>query len=366
MVRLLCLAICLTLALAEYRRYDGYQVLKLDVKNDRDLEIVGKLENDIELDFWKYPSDLMVPPGKMDGITSYLNNNGIMYNVMMENVQDVLDANAPAQAPGINVIDQWIKDMATAYPLIADVVYIGESYELRPMRALKLGVNADASAIWFEGGLHAREWIAPVTVMYIAEQLAKEYDTDLTFLNTFEFYFLPTINPDGYAFTWTDVSASSSTDPCSQEYRGDFPESEVEIAKTTDFITLASASQRFTMFIDFHSYGLMWMCPWAYTTELPPDYDDQCNCAEAGAMAIEAYSGTQYLYGNHLKLVSGAAYDWAYGGPVNIKYSYAIELPDRENGFLVPAEDIIPIGEETYRGVKASINCIVNTEPYVP
>ena len=28
-------------------------------------------------------------------------------------------------------------------------------------------------------------------------------------------------------------------------------------------------------FIDFHSFSQMWMSPWAFTTEFPPDYNRQ-------------------------------------------------------------------------------------------
>lgn len=38
----------------------------------------------------------------------------------------------------------------------------------------------------------------------------------------------------------------------------------------------------------------------------------------------------------------------------NIKYSYTVELPDRGlNGFLLPANEIIPVGKETFAGIKA-------------
>ena len=53
---------------------------------------------------------------------------------------------------------------------------------------------------------HAREWISPMTVMYIAERLASTYETDprvRAILDRAEFIFVPVVNTDGYVYTWT-------------------------------------------------------------------------------------------------------------------------------------------------------------------
>merc|ERR1711988_905823 len=100
--------------------------------------------------------------------------------------------------------------------------------------------------IWINGGQHAREWIAPAAVMYMTEQLVKDYKTgeklerlekskDLgesdewlmknkvpkdfgeslesgvraraqhvkKMLDKFEFVVAPVINPDGYEYSFT-------------------------------------------------------------------------------------------------------------------------------------------------------------------
>jgi len=31
---------------------------------------------------------------------------------------------------------------------------------------------------------------------------------------------------------------------------------------------------RVKCYISFHSYGQLWLIPWGYTTERPPDYDE--------------------------------------------------------------------------------------------
>ena len=49
---------------------------------------------------------------------------------------------------------------------------------------------------------------------------------------------------------------------------------------------------------------------------------------------------------------SGGSKDYTYGA-LNIKYSFALELRDRGRyGFLLPANQIVPTGMETFEGIK--------------
>ena len=58
--------------------------------------------------------------------------------------------------------------------------------------------------------MHAREWIAPPTVMYIVEELLKGYKEDYNtteILDNFTIYAMPMVNPDGYEYSRTVVSS---------------------------------------------------------------------------------------------------------------------------------------------------------------
>lgn len=69
--------------------------------------------------------------------------------------------------------------------------------------------GSNKSAIWIDSGIHAREWVAPATSLYMIEQLMKGYDTDpemRQLVDTFDWYIFPVMNPDGYKYTWTVVS----------------------------------------------------------------------------------------------------------------------------------------------------------------
>lgn len=54
-------------------------------------------------------------------------------------------------------------------------------------------------------------------------------------------------------------------------------------------------------------------------------------------------------------VATGGSVDWTYD-TAKILYSYAIELRDQgQYGFLLPPEQIIPSGIETFEGLKALI-----------
>lgn len=61
-----------------------------------------------------------------------------------------------------------------------------------------------------------------------------------------------------------------------------------------------------------------------------------------------------YYYLIYFKdVASGNSVDWAYDA-AKIIYSYAVELRDQgQYGFLLPPEQIIPSGLETFAGLKA-------------
>ena len=63
---------------------------------------------------------------------------------------------------------------------------IGQSYEGTDMRVLKVCRDAtgcgNKPAMWFDGGIHAREWVSPAVATYMAMELIENDDAhpDLT------------------------------------------------------------------------------------------------------------------------------------------------------------------------------------------
>lgn len=84
------------------------------------------------------------------------------------------------------------------------LIYIGQSFEDRGMYGVKIssGENKKKPAILIDAGIHAREWIAPTTALYIISQLANSS----SLYEHVDWYILPQINPDGYEYSHTTVS----------------------------------------------------------------------------------------------------------------------------------------------------------------
>ena len=57
---------------------------------------------------------------------------------------------------------------------------IGQSYEGQDMRLLKVCRDAagcgNKPAMWFDGGIHAREWVSPAVATYMAMELIENDD----------------------------------------------------------------------------------------------------------------------------------------------------------------------------------------------
>lgn len=88
---------------------------------------------------------------------------------------------------------------------------IGRTTEGRDIRVVKIGFNVTSESkpiIYLQGGIHAREWIASSTVVYIINSLIQHKDEPETreILTAFDWYIVPNANPDGYEYSHTRVS----------------------------------------------------------------------------------------------------------------------------------------------------------------
>ncbi|KAI8603738.1 hypothetical protein EDD21DRAFT_368218 [Dissophora ornata] len=250
-------------------------------------------------------------------------------------------------------------------------------------------------AIVIHGGQHAREWIGPATVSYIAKELILGYGTSkkiTELVDTFEFVIVPVLNADGYAYTWehnrmwrknrqpTAIpfcpgidpnrnwgymwnNGGSSGNPCSEAYHGPGPFAAKEPKMVADFIT---KKKNVVSYIDFHSYSQLWMTPFGGDcSKIPKDDEDIMEAGLGAAKSLRDVHGTKFAVGSVCNIIyqaSGGSLDWTYaeGG---VKYSYAVELRDTGlHGFLLPEEEILPSGEETFAGFVHLANFIRKRE----
>ncbi|KAI8850012.1 hypothetical protein BC829DRAFT_170918 [Chytridium lagenaria] len=228
------------------------------------------------------------------------------------------------------------------------------------------------------GGIHAREWISPAVVTYIAHHL-----TTSPFRFLYTFHIIPILNVDGYNYSrtvdrfWrknrqrnegsscvgTDINrnfgynwgtAGASSEPCSQTYHGPSSFSSPESKALSTYI---QSLPNVVSYIDFHSYSQLWLFPNTLSCNTPiPDFDLLSRAATLITTSLKSLYGTTYVSGdacNTIYPASGNTIDWTYG-VANVTFSFAVELRDDGTyGFELPQSMIKATGEETVEGLKA-------------
>ena len=53
-------------------------------------------------------------------------------------------------------------------------------------------------------GIHAREWISPAVVTYMMRELTENITGQQELVDGLDWYIVPVVNPDGYAYSWSD------------------------------------------------------------------------------------------------------------------------------------------------------------------
>jgi len=394
--------------------FDGHVVFRLQASEQsqiRSLEILKSAPQ--YFDFWtslstSRPIDIRVHPDKIVETKELFQGLNIKYEVMIDNVQSLIDSQRQAPQKALDLMSddwyqhyhtydeniQWLLNLASTYPNMTELVNVGSTYEGRSLVALRVfspSTTSHKRSIWIDAGIHAREWITTATVNYILGHLLSDYVNDTSvksILDNADIYVLTMFNPDGYVYSWTtdrmwrktrspntgsrcwgtDANrnwdwhwdgSGSSTNPCADDYRGSAPFSEVETKTVSSFLTTIP---NLVGYINFHSYSQLWMYPWGYTYLPTSDKTTLDECAKASVQALENVYGTKYEYGQistTIYIASGNTVDWTYG-ELNAKYSMAVELRDTGRyGFLLPEDQIVPSGIETFAGFKAYAQYVV-------
>jgi hypothetical protein len=375
-------------------RYDGWRVVEVVLNTPEDLERMLALSQH----FWASEPGLgrqvwSVAPEAMPDLA----RSGLAHEVLHENLQELLDREQDwLRQRGGGWYDNYrtlaefndrIDGLAAARPDLATKLYIGDSIEGRPVYGLMITSQAgsDKPALLFDGAQHALEWVSPMTVMYIADELVARYDSDpqvQAVLDQVVLYIVPVANPDGYAHTWStdrtwrknrrdngdgtygvDLNRNwavgwggpgSSDDPSSPIYRGTAPFSEPETANLRDFVL---SHTDIAAHIDFHSYSQLILYPFGYDSIVPPEPDLSFYEALSGFLADVIYDVHAATYvdqpAHEHYLAGGIMSDWVYA-EADIS-SWSIELRPTNSpgyGFLLPPDGIVISGQEIFEAVK--------------
>uniref|UniRef100_A0AAR2J9F0 Carboxypeptidase A1 n=1 Tax=Pygocentrus nattereri TaxID=42514 RepID=A0AAR2J9F0_PYGNA len=372
----------------------------------------------LQLDFWREPIDVSLPVDarvpfhSLQPVRSFLAYNEIHYDIMIADLQDLLDAEQqemtksralqPRSTDDFNYatyhtlseINSFIDALVQENPNLVSKIVIGQSYEGRPLNVLKFSTGANRPGIWIDTGIHSREWVTQASGTWFAKKIATDYGRDAALtaiLDRFDIFLEIVTNPDGFQFTHTSNrmwrktrkpnsgsrcagvdpnrnwdagfgGAGSSSNPCSETYRGTYAHSEPEVKAIVDFVT---SHGNLKAFVSIHSYSQMLLYPYGYTKTPCRDQAELHEVAQRAVAALTSLYGTKYAYGSIINVIyqaSGGTIDWTYDQ--GIKYSYTFELRDTGRyGFILPANQIVPTAQETWQALMVIMDHTKNN-PY--
>jgi hypothetical protein len=108
-------------------------------------------------------------------------------------------------------IGKFVDQLAASHPNLVTIQNIGKTWENRPLRVMEItlgGNNHGKPIVYLQAGIHAREWIATSTGLFLAWSLVSAADAEAgngrvtEMLKQFTFAISSPANPDGYVYTW--------------------------------------------------------------------------------------------------------------------------------------------------------------------
>ncbi|KAF5305811.1 hypothetical protein FQR65_LT07550 [Abscondita terminalis] len=376
-------------------RYDGFKVYRVLPTNSRQLDALSEIEK--SYDFWievgniNHHVDVMVAPDQIKTFEEFITDLNLEKDIIIEDVQYLIEQEQnhtearSSQFTWNNYqtfdrINTWLQSLEEKY---SGVKYIigGKTYENRSIPGVHVSFKCGNRAILLEGGIHAREWIAPSTVTFILNKILTTRNEKIRRLvRKYDWYVFPVVNPDGYDYSykkdrlWKKTRApiahcfgcdinrnwgyrwmegGSSLNPCSNRFAGEKPFSEIETSSFQTFLT--GVVSDLDVYIAFHSYSQQLLIPFGHAggEKLP----NNGLVKRIGLQAVESLAiryGTQYVVGNVVNISyvgSGSSTDWiASSGKVKLVYTFV--LRDLGHfGFILPQYNIIPVGQETFDAV---------------
>jgi predicted deacylase len=279
-------------------------------------------------------------------------------------------------------------------PDIASSIDVGTTLEGRSIRGIEItSPDPEAPVILIDAGQHAREWISMATATCIADELVTHADDPEidSLLSQLTFVIVPVVNPDGFAYTFTDDrfwrknrrdgfgvdtnrnfgvawgGPGASDEPEAGNYHGESAFSEPETAALRD---LAMSYDNLKSHVDLHSFGQLVLFPWGYTEELAPAHDTLSTVASDMTEAMDEVGATYTpLMGTMLYPAAGNATDWFYGELGAYAFTYELrpaEAEEHDLGFVLPAEEIRDVCLEAMAGITVLAEFTIAAAPGEP
>lgn len=399
-----------TAALAQDGPYRGRAIVTVEIASQRDLMAVMQLGEFLACQPGPGANDVLLREGGLEALGAL----GLKHEIRADDAQRVVDeatrlndeARAQRGASFFDAFRTWqeintLIDQLDTLPGVpasqVSVFVVGQTIEGRTVRGLTITAPPVPGAppkpvFLITACQHAREWVAPMTAMWIADTLARQYGSNPTvtqLLDNVEFRIVPVVNADGYVYTFpvaqggadnrywrknrrnngasfgVDLNrnwsvgwggSGSSGSASSETYRGPAAFSEPETANLRSLIVGPPGLPTLKAHIDLHTYGQYILGPWGYTTTPPPRSAELNALTAAQDAAVEALNGSDYIAGpgsTALYLAAGVAPDWSFGERGALAWTYELRpISSGLAGFSPPPTEIIPAAQEAFEGIK--------------
>ena len=373
------------------KNYNNYKVAKFDRNSFEQLQ-----DN---YDIWSSnlkTVNVLVSPEEFESLEMKFGD----LQIVVDNVQSLLDFESEAIKETsmkqnsffetyhtYEEIQTFITETNSNYDHVT-IESIGKTYEGRDITLVKIcddGECGNDPALYIECNIHAREWVTAASCLYLINELTAKREENADYLDGLDWYIIPLLNADGYAYSWEEdrlwrktrtpspdsncsgvdgnrnwddhfrFDGGASDDPCSIVYRGPSPFSEPCTKAASDFVW--AHKDEIVYFQDLHAYSQYVMYPFGYTLDPCEDCGKMQDLANRGVVAMYKEDGRSYTTGPWAQMLyygSGVSTDWAYN-VAGIKYSYCIESRPSEpeantmdSGFILPPDEIVPNAKEIW------------------
>lgn len=291
----------------------------------------------------------------------------------------------------------WLNQIHNQYSSLTSLEQIGTTVLGEPIMGIHIKGRASANRkpfIMFNSLQHAREWISGATTTFIISKLVSGYGVNAQItqmVDQIDWFIIPVVNVDGYQWTWAktgdrlwrknrrplsfsscvgiDINrnwgyhfqADSWLNACQETYAGSTGFSEPENKALADYLSKNPT----TAYIDFHSYSQLLMWPWAWQSAAPPHAEHIVSLGNSMQQTIQKVNGTRYQAGQIYHIIYpayGSSVDYA-AGVATVPLPYGVELRDTgAYGFLLPANQIIPNGNEIFAAVQTMASYILSNK----
>lgn len=286
----------------------------------------------------------------------------------------------------LDEVNAKIEELLQNYPtLVGGLEVIGQTHEGRNIFAFKVSdnpnVDEDEPEVLYTALHHAREPESMMQMFYFIQYLLDNYETNdevKYLIENREMYFIPVVNPDGYAYNeqidtsgggmwrknrsnngdgtygvdlnrnygpeeyWDAPNGGSSTNTSSSTYRGSEPFSEPELIAIREFLN----NREIRACLNYHTYSNLLIFPYGALEQETPDSNI------FREFAIDMTAENYYSIGTDQQTVDystrGNSDDYMYDGEPGREKIFAMtpEVGNFDDGFWPEEDRIIPLAEE--------------------